>query len=115
MICFLINFNFIDINIRKNILIQKNQDLKYFKKYSKKSNEGFKMDDQNKNDKKIFMPFIFFKEIIEETQMVEWPSKERLFKQFVIVVISLVISALLVFSVDGIFASLSQFLFEGKN
>lgn len=73
------------------------------------------MDDQNKNDKKNFMPLIFFKEIIEETKMVEWPSTERLFKQFVIVVISLVISALLVFSVDGIFASLSQFLFEGKN
>ena len=46
--------------------------------------------------------------------MVEWPSVEKLFKQFVIVVISLVVSAFLIFSVDGIFASLSQFLFEGK-
>jgi preprotein translocase SecE subunit len=115
MICFLKNFKFTIINTPKNISFLKNKDLNCFKQYSKKVNVTLKMDDQNKNDKKNFMPFMFLKEIIEETQMVEWPSTERLFKQFVIVVISLVVSALLVFSVDGIFASLSQFLFEGKN
>ena len=58
--------------------------------------------------------FFFFKETLTEMNMIEWPSLDRLFKQFVIVVISLVFSAVFIYSVDGIFASLSRFLFEGN-
>ena len=47
-------------------------------------------------------------------KMIEWPSLDRLFKQFVIVVISLVFSAVFIYAIDGIFASLSKFLFEGN-
>ena len=56
----------------------------------------------------------FFKEITTEMKMIEWPSVDRLFKQFVIVVISLVFSAVFIYAIDGIFASLSKFLFEGN-
>ena len=56
----------------------------------------------------------FFKEITTEMKMIEWPSLDRLFKQFVIVVISLVFSAVFIYAIDGIFASLSKFLFEGN-
>mmetsp|Transcript_22761 Transcript_22761/g.34676 ORF Transcript_22761/g.34676 Transcript_22761/m.34676 type:complete len:128 (+) Transcript_22761:83-466(+) len=68
-----------------------------------------------KEEENVNSIFSFIKEVAEETRMVEWPSLERLFKQFVIVVISLVISAFIIYSVDGFFASLSQFLFEGKS
>jgi preprotein translocase SecE subunit len=56
----------------------------------------------------------FIKEISTEMKMIEWPSLDRLFKQFVIVVISLVFSAVFIYAIDGIFASLSKFLFEGN-
>ena len=56
----------------------------------------------------------FFKEITVEMRMIEWPSLDRLFKQFVIVVISLVFTFVFIYSVDGIFASLSKYLFEGN-
>jgi preprotein translocase SecE subunit len=59
--------------------------------------------------------FSFWKEISEEIKMVEWPSVDRLFKQFVIVLISLVVSAFIIYSVDGLFAWGSKILFEGKN
>ena len=56
----------------------------------------------------------FIKEISTEMKMIEWPSLDRLFKQFVIVVISLVFSAVFIYAIDGIFASLSKFFFEGN-
>nr|UXY87853.1 preprotein translocase secE subunit [Cryptomonas curvata] len=58
--------------------------------------------------------YSFWKEITEEIKMIEWPSVDRLFKQFVIVVISLVLSAFVIYSVDGLFAWGSKILFEGK-
>ena len=58
--------------------------------------------------------YSFWKEITEEIKMIEWPSIDRLFKQFVIVIISLVFSAFVIYSVDGVFAWGSKFLFEGK-
>jgi preprotein translocase SecE subunit len=56
----------------------------------------------------------FFWEVKNEIKMIEWPTFDKLFKQFVIVVMSLVLSALLIYSIDGFFAFLSQILFEGK-
>jgi len=56
----------------------------------------------------------FFQEVKDEVNMVEWPTIDRLSKQFVIVVISLVFSSILIFSVDGLFATMSKYLFEGK-
>jgi len=89
--------------------------LRIDKVYEKKTkNSIIKMANEKEETSSENFPVSFLKEIIDETKMVEWPSVEKLFKQFVIVVISLVVSAFLIFSVDGIFASLSQFLFEGK-
>mmetsp|Transcript_3064 Transcript_3064/g.7176 ORF Transcript_3064/g.7176 Transcript_3064/m.7176 type:complete len:128 (-) Transcript_3064:102-485(-) len=84
---------------------------------SLKASENGKEDNTKteKEEENVNSIFSFIKEVAEETRMVEWPSLERLFKQFVIVVISLVISAFIIYSVDGFFASLSQFLFEGKS
>mmetsp|Transcript_48939 Transcript_48939/g.76363 ORF Transcript_48939/g.76363 Transcript_48939/m.76363 type:complete len:132 (+) Transcript_48939:2679-3074(+) len=73
------------------------------------------VEEPNTFDESKGNPFAFFFEVIEETKMIEWPTANRLFKQFVIVVISLVISAFLIYSIDGVFASLSKSLFEGKN
>ena len=56
----------------------------------------------------------FFQEVNDEIKMIEWPSVDRVFKQFVIVVISLVFSALFVFSIDGLFAAANKILFEGN-
>lgn len=56
----------------------------------------------------------FLQEVKDEISMIEWPTIDRLSKQFVIVVISLVFSSLLIFSVDGFFATVSKYLFEGK-
>jgi len=72
---------------------------------------------ENKEDKSVENKedsLSFFKEITTEMKMIEWPSLDRLFKQFVIVVISLVFSAVFIYAIDGIFASLSKFLFEGN-
>jgi len=87
---------------------------KIYEKKIKIKNSIIKMVNEKEEKSSEDFPVSFLKEIIDETKMVEWPSVEKLFKQFVIVVISLVVSAFLIFSVDGIFASLSQFLFEGK-
>jgi preprotein translocase SecE subunit len=67
-----------------------------------------------KNDEPTENTVSFLKEISTEMKMIEWPSLDRLFKQFVIVVISLVFSAVFIYSVDGVFASLSKYLFEGN-
>lgn len=72
-----------------------------------KLNEEIEAKDQDNN-------LNFVNEITTEMKMIEWPSLDRLFKQFVIVVISLVFSAIFIYSVDGVFASLSKFLFEGN-
>jgi len=69
---------------------------------------------QHEEEKDVETTVSFIKEITTEMQMIEWPSVDRLFKQFVIVVISLVFSAIFIYSVDGIFASLSKLLFEGN-
>ena len=87
---------------------------KIYEKKIKIKNSIIKMVNEKEEKSSEDFPVSFLKEIIDETKMVEWPSVEKLFKQFVIVVISLVVSAFLIFSVDGIFASLSQFLFEGN-
>ena len=77
----------------------KNEDSEENKEYGKEKNENI---------------FSFLKEIASEMKMIEWPSLDRLFKQFVIVVISLVFSAIFIYSVDGVFSSLSKFFFEGN-
>jgi preprotein translocase SecE subunit len=85
-----------------------------FLKFCKADNSDEKnqnIEKEGENDQSIFS---FFKETLTEMNMIEWPSLDRLFKQFVIVVISLVFSAVFIYSVDGIFASMSKFLFEGN-
>nr|UXY87357.1 preprotein translocase secE subunit [Cryptomonas sp.] len=57
---------------------------------------------------------IFLKEIYNDVKRIEWPTIDKLFKQFVIVSISLVSSALFIYSVDGLFAWGSKFLFESE-
>jgi len=69
---------------------------------------------QHEEEKDVVTTVSFIKEITTEMKMIEWPSVDRLFKQFVIVVISLVFSAIFIYSVDGVFASLSKLLFEGN-
>jgi|Transcript_43418 preprotein translocase SecE subunit len=69
---------------------------------------SYKKDENDENT------LTFIQEITSEMKMIEWPSIDRLFKQFVIVVISLVFSAIFIYSVDGVFASLSKLLFEGN-
>lgn len=76
---------------------------------SEETTENLENKEESKKD-----IFFFFKETVSELNMIEWPSLDRLFKQFVIVVISLVFSAIFIYSVDGIFASMSKFLFEGN-
>mmetsp|Transcript_1000 Transcript_1000/g.2178 ORF Transcript_1000/g.2178 Transcript_1000/m.2178 type:complete len:84 (-) Transcript_1000:192-443(-) len=56
----------------------------------------------------------FFQEVKDEIKMIEWPTLDRVLKQFVIVVISLVFSALFIFSIDGLFAAGNKILFEGN-
>mmetsp|Transcript_19111 Transcript_19111/g.38993 ORF Transcript_19111/g.38993 Transcript_19111/m.38993 type:complete len:135 (-) Transcript_19111:1190-1594(-) len=113
------------VPLYKSLLVSKVQKTNRFSKtiYSKKNEEEEKEHDLTEENGKSTdtgnqsknSVFLFIKEVAEETRMVEWPSLDRLFKQFVIVVISLVLSAFVIYSVDGIFASISQFLFEGKN
>mmetsp|Transcript_35429 Transcript_35429/g.70899 ORF Transcript_35429/g.70899 Transcript_35429/m.70899 type:complete len:124 (+) Transcript_35429:4049-4420(+) len=102
-------------------LISNTKSLYVLKPTKEKKLYSLKVSDNNKElqEENSSIPkknniWSFIKEVAEETRMIEWPSLERLFKQFVIVVISLVLSAFLIYSVDGFFASLSQFLFEGK-
>ena len=96
---------------------------KIFKEKAKDSQESSKVNQEQdieviNNNLKLDSEtnwFSFWKEISEEIKMVEWPSVDRLFKQFVIVLISLVVSAFIIYSVDGLFAWGSKILFEGKN
>jgi len=112
-------------------LIHQNKGAKTCKNFSLKNKKSFRnslnfhqfckvenSDEKNQtiekkeeDDQSIFS---FFKETLTEMNMIEWPSLDRLFKQFVIVVISLVFSAVFIYSVDGVFASMSKFLFEGN-
>lgn len=99
------------INVSSNVQIRQFKNFKRtFLSMSKKNNI-------EKSEGKIEgkTPLAFFQEIKDEIEMVEWPTIDRLLKQFVIVVISLVFSALLIFSVDGLFATISKTLFEGKS
>lgn len=73
--------------------------------------ENVQSEEEEKTEEKNLT---FINDITNEMKMIEWPSLDRLFKQFVIVVISLVFSAVFIYSVDGVFASLSKFLFEGN-
>ena len=77
---------------------------------------GKKLSSKEKNESESQENSIlaFFQEVKDEIKMVEWPTIDRLSKQFVIVVISLVFSSILIFSVDGLFATMSKYLFEGK-
>ncbi len=101
------------ITIKKQILKEKeNNNQESFNTNQEQNvefiNNDFKLDSETNW-------FSFWKEISDEVKMVEWPSIDRLFKQFVIVLISLVVSAFIIYSVDGLFAWGSKILFEGKN
>jgi len=85
------------VKIYQSCKLEKNQEKTSYKK-----------DENDENT------LTFLQEIIFEMKMIEWPSIDRLFKQFVIVVISLVFSAIFIYSVDGVFTSLSKILFEGN-
>jgi len=90
----------------------------YFNLYDSNESSFEKKEEPNgkkENESSDIFFLDFMKEIKDEIKMVEWPTLNKLFRQFVIVVLSLVFSALMVFSVDGFFASASKFLFEGKS
>jgi preprotein translocase SecE subunit len=108
------NRNFIinKLKIRKTIVNQKtngNEEKFVLNKELESETESLNVDSNSNNN-----IYSFWKEISEEIKMIEWPSVDRLFKQFVIVVISLVFSAFVIYSVDGLFAWGSGILFEGK-
>ena len=54
----------------------------------------------------------FLKEVAEEFKTIEWPSVGRVFKILVIVIISIIVSAVGIYIVDGFFLSVAQYLFE---
>lgn len=96
----------------KNYILRKNDNtLKLRCKPENVDKNDLEKEKNEDNDENILN---FFKEITNEMKMIEWPSLDRLFKQFVIVVISLVFTFVFIYSVDGIFASLSKYLFEGN-
>lgn len=101
----------IGYNLNKNMTYRKTL-LKEKINANEKQEPDFENNNKNLKSKKNL--FSFWEEILEEAKMVEWPTIDRLFKQFVIVVISLVISAFIIYSVDGLFAWGSKLLFEGK-
>ncbi len=117
----------IEVKKNKSFICNYNSNIKTKKKIFKEKAddnlENFKVNQEHdveviNNDFKLDSEtnwFSFWKEISEEIKMVEWPSVDRLFKQFVIVLISLVVSAFIIYSVDGLFAWGSKILFEGKN
>jgi preprotein translocase SecE subunit len=133
LFCFSVisNFNIfsktIEIKETKSFICNYNSQIKakkiIFKEKTKDNQEHFKITQENDieangvdfNVQSKNTWFSFLKEISEEIKMVEWPSVDRLFKQFVIVLISLVVSAFIIYSVDGLFAWASKVLFEGKN
>jgi preprotein translocase SecE subunit len=87
--------------------------------FKKKNSFNFSKNENSEENKEYVKErnenmFSFLKEIATEMKMIEWPSLDRLFKQFVIVVLSLVFSAIFIYSVDGVFSSLSKFFFEGN-
>lgn len=96
---------------RTKIKIKSNKNSPLFCK-NEISDENVQSEEKNKKTEEKSLKFI--NDITNEMKMIEWPSLDRLFKQFVIVVISLVFSAVFIYSVDGVFASLSKFLFEGN-
>ena len=96
---------------RTKIKIKSTKNIPIFCK-NKISDENVQSEEEEKKIEEKKLTFI--NEITNEMKMIEWPSIDRLFKQFVIVVISLVFSAVFIYSVDGVFASLSKFLFEGN-
>jgi preprotein translocase SecE subunit len=96
---------------RTKIQIKSNKNFPLYCK-NEFSDDNIQMKEMNKKIEEKNLTFI--NEITNEMKMIEWPSLDRLFKQFVIVVISLVFSAVFIYSVDGVFASLSKFLFEGN-
>jgi preprotein translocase SecE subunit len=86
---------------------------------TKKNKEKFNLENQTIVEEKSFYGknvalLNFFFEVKNEVEMIEWPSFAKLFKQFVIVVISLVFSAIFIYSIDGFFAYFSKIFFEGK-
>lgn len=105
---------------KKILLFSHTVKSKQKKKFAFKMNdnkEKYLEDKSNLEGKKSFFladTINFFKEVNQEVRLVEWPTLDRLFRQFVIVIVSLVFSALVIYTVDGIFASASKFLFEGR-
>mmetsp|Transcript_46062 Transcript_46062/g.115553 ORF Transcript_46062/g.115553 Transcript_46062/m.115553 type:complete len:122 (+) Transcript_46062:1607-1972(+) len=84
-------------------------------KTTKKSFSQIRMQENENNiSEKKSTILDFFQEVNDEIKMIEWPTLDRVLKQFVIVVISLVFSALFIFSIDGLFAAGNKILFEGN-
>ncbi|AFP65490.1 preprotein translocase secE subunit (nucleomorph) [Chroomonas mesostigmatica CCMP1168] len=101
-----------------NKKIKKESFIKLSSPLNEKKNDSMQKEDKPTDKDENYFSEIFFldfiKEVRNEIKMVEWPTLNRLFRQFVIVVVSLVFSSLMVYSVDGLFASASKLLFEGK-
>jgi preprotein translocase SecE subunit len=106
------NYKRKNVKFQKNIFKEKTNDglENYDANYQTETNNKESLENLKENKNLIS----FWKEISEEIKMVEWPTLDRLLKQFVIVIISLVFSAFIIYSVDGLFAWVSKFLFEGK-
>jgi len=88
-----------------------------FDLYHHKKNTNRNVKEEYDSDNKIddnFNLLTFITEISYEIKNIEWPSFERLFRQFVVVIISLVFSGFFIYSVDGIFGYLSRTLFENN-
>ncbi|ABW98165.1 secE (nucleomorph) [Hemiselmis andersenii] len=89
-----------------NFVLFSTKTKKIFKIKMQKEEENFSENKPNILD--------FFQEVKDEIKMIEWPTFDRVLKQFVIVLISLVFSALFIFSIDGLFAAGNKILFEGN-
>ena len=94
---------FIKKKMKKNDDMDKNNSTESYKyiEILKKS------IDIKKNELKIKLD-----EIGNEIDTIDWPNFDRLFKQFVLVIISVVISAFIIYSVDGVFAWSSRIFFN---
>mmetsp|Transcript_21578 Transcript_21578/g.54454 ORF Transcript_21578/g.54454 Transcript_21578/m.54454 type:complete len:122 (+) Transcript_21578:763-1128(+) len=120
MIAFVSNTHYLKVkNFEKNVLLLKSTNSPNLVFFSKKNKQARfspikmqKNEEESSGNKSTILDF--FQEVKDEIKMIEWPALDRVLKQFVIVVISLVFSALFIFSIDGLFAAGNKILFEGN-
>ncbi len=56
--------------------------------------------------------FNFFKSVLAELSVIEWPPASRVVKITVIILVSIVVASAGIYVVDGFFYSMAQLLFE---